>query len=156
MIEKKTKQIKTFNIQIKILLETCGPYTYLTSCARKLIFTLLHIYFTNLKKKKNNFRQISVWWSHGIQYATVLHTYREKMKEIIISRLCQTIWLLSKDAASATFTNSLGYMWSLYIENTQWVFIYKPKITVFPFTVASHGLAPLRRYYVIVNSFKYK
>lgn len=141
--KKKTKQIKTFDIQIKILLETLVNFHAIT-----------HL-FHESEKEKNNFRQISVWWSHGIQYATVLHTYREKMKEIIISRLCQTIWLLSKDAASATFTNSLGYMWSLYIENTQWVFIYKPQITVFPFTVAPHGLAPLRRYYVIVNSFKY-
>lgn len=84
----------------------------------------------------------------------IMYTYKEKLKEITISRLCQTIWLLSKDAASATFTNSLGYMWSLYIENTRWVLIYEPQITVFPFTVAPHGLAPLRRYYVIVNSFK--
>lgn len=135
-------------------METCGPYTYLTSCARK--FSRYYTFISRIWKRKKKFRQISVWWSHGIQYATVLYTYREKMKEIIISRLCQTIWLLSKDAASATFTNSLGYMWSLYIENTQWVFIYKPQITVFPFTVAPHGLAPLRRYYVIVNSFKYK
>lgn len=148
---KKKPQIKTFDNQIKILLETCGPYTYLS-------ISLMCSFISRIWKRRKNFPQISVWWSHGIQYATVpyiMYTYKEKLKEIIISRLCQTILLLSKDAASATFTNSLGYMWSLYIENTRWVLIYEPQITVFPFTVAPHGLAPLRRYYVIVNSFKY-